>query len=894
MTLRDLGLDFETAYGTKYSLTSMTTMDYVKDERFRIHGVGLQWLDSDDEPVWYGHEETYDILPSIDWSSVRLIAHNAPFDAYILNQHMNLRPAAYADTAAMLRAVSPNSRSSLKEGCIRLWPDDPTMRKGEELAKIKDIWELDPEMEQVIAGYCREDVRLMNAMFRELIKQVPETEMQLINIITRMFVEPSLILDVPRITKFLTSEKERAHKLIEASGVPLEVLSSNAQFAELLEEMEIPIPVKLSPTALKKGEEKLIPALGKNDLAFQDMKAENREHQHIWDGREAAKSRINETRAQRFLDAMLPDGRIPAPLRYSAAHTHRLGGTEKLNMQNLPRKSELRYSLLAPKGSYVYVADLSQIEARLNAWLAGETELLEGFANNEDIYSIFASRVYGFPVNKDENPDERFVGKTCLAASTRVLTRRGFVPIVDVTLSDELWDGAEWVRHQGVSFMGRRQTISLSGVELTPDHEILTAPTKWEPAVNVLSNEAAFQSALSLATLPSLDMSNTLQTKDIGVGGRSARVAGAAPYTPTTQEIYEQDEQLPVTLVQKEKHLTNVGGNTKPQCRTTSKDRGFLIAFRPPFLGAITPKTKRTNITDCEAYKSAKNGGATTPRSSYTFRHSPVGTVLRSIWTGLTTIVGMNRVTSGLRPESRTPTTNERSRTSKPVYDILNAGSRNRFTILTDDGPIIVHNCILGLGYQMGAPKFRNTMLSGAQGPPMDILIEEAIRIVRLYRSTYSRIARNWQNAKGWLYAMMDPNRWGETYGPLTFDKERVWLPNGLCLHYPNLRIKNAQFIYDSVRGTKKTYGGNLIENIIQALARIVIMDGMRAADEYFRGLGHKGVVLQVHDENIALGPVENADEHMAMFIKLLTTPPAWCPDAPIAAEGGYAVNYSK
>lgn len=620
--MRDLVLDFETFYGKDYSLgsTKMTTMAYIMDPRFKIWGVGLKWLGSNEPAQWYSEDEAETELRSIDWTDVNLICHNTHFDAYILNQRLDITPAFYSDTAAMLRALEPNSRAGLKEGLIRHFPDDPTMRKGEELESFKDIRDLTPEQDAILGGYCVNDVEMTEALYRKLVTQIPESERYIMNVITRMFVEPRLFLDIKRITAFRDSEAQRAEQLIEASGIPREVLASNKQFMELLEEMEIDVPFKLSPTALAKGEEVLIPALGKNDIAFQRLKAEMPEHKELWDARTAAKSRINETRAQRFLDAVLPDGRIPMPLKYSGAHTHRLAGTEKMNVQNMTRKSELRYSLIADEDQYVYVGDLSQIEARLNAWLASEDELLAAFARGEDIYSLFASDIYGWEVTK-ANFDERMVGKTS----------------------------------------------------------------------------------------------------------------------------------------------------------------------------------------------------------------------------------------------------------------------------------------ILGLGYQMGAPKFRDTLMKGALGPPITISMEEAMRIVRLYRTKYSRIAGQWETAKGWLFAMLDRNRWGETYGPLTFDKERIWGPNGLALHYPNLRIEQGKFVYDTHRGRKTTYGGNLVENIIQFLARIVIMEAVAKSDAYFlnacdvaKTRGKGGFVLQVHDENICIGPRTNAEEHMKRFLEILTTPPEWCHDAPLAAEGGYDVNYSK
>jgi DNA polymerase len=171
------------------------------------------------------------------------------------------------------------------------------------------------------------------------------------------------------------------------------------------------------------------------------MQAMYPEYKHIWDAREAVKSRIEETRAERFLSAVNPDGSFSVPLRYYAAHTGRFGGSEKINLQNLPRGSKLRSALTAPDGNYLYVADLSNIEARMLAWLANEEPLLEAFAAGEDVYSIFASEIYGRPITK-ANKLERYVGKTAIlglgygmGAERYQATLTQGSPSVDVTLA---------------------------------------------------------------------------------------------------------------------------------------------------------------------------------------------------------------------------------------------------------------------------------------------------------------------------------------------------------------------------------------------------------------------------------------------------------------------------
>jgi DNA polymerase len=105
------------------------------------------------------------------------------------------------------------------------------------------------------------------------------------------------------------------------------------------------------------------------------------------------------------------------PLKYYGAHTGRWSGLDKVNMQNLPsrdvKKKALKNAILPPKGHVIINVDSSQIEARILVWLAGQDDVIEQFKNNEDVYSNFASRVYGKKIDK-RNKTERFIGKTCI------------------------------------------------------------------------------------------------------------------------------------------------------------------------------------------------------------------------------------------------------------------------------------------------------------------------------------------------------------------------------------------------------------------------------------------------------------------------------------------------
>ena len=130
------------------------------------------------------------------------------------------------------------------------------------------------------------------------------------------------------------------------------------------------------------------------------------------------KSTIEESRIERFIHVGARNrGKLPIPLKYYGAHTGRWAGSDKVNFQNLPsrdkKKKALKNAVVAPDEHVVINCDSSQIEARMLAWLAGQGDVVQQFAKGEDVYSIFASKIYGRDISK-KDPIERFVGKTCI------------------------------------------------------------------------------------------------------------------------------------------------------------------------------------------------------------------------------------------------------------------------------------------------------------------------------------------------------------------------------------------------------------------------------------------------------------------------------------------------
>ena len=124
--------------------------------------------------------------------------------------------------------------------------------------------------------------------------------------------------------------------------------------------------------------------------------------------------------------------------------------------------------------------------------------------------------------------------------------------------------------------------------------------------------------------------------------------------------------------------------------------------------------------------------------------------------------------------------------------------------------------------------------------------------------------------------------------GPVTFMYKMIELPNGLALKYPGLQLEEEGVSYLTRTGRSKIWGGMLLENIVQALARCVIGHNMVEISE------KDFVASMTHDEIISIVKNEDVEEAFVRQSKIMTTPPAWAPDLPLAVEGGWDVNYSK
>lgn len=409
-------IDFETYYATDFSLTRLTTEEYVRDDRFQVIGVAVKVNDGPTE--WFSGDFTQTAmwLHRFEWSDHFVLAHNAMFDAAIMTWRFGIRPKAWLDTLSMARAtLGPNA----KVGLASLAEQYGLGAKGLEVndAKGKRLEDFTPQELADYGGYCVNDVELTYKLFKELDAGFPVKEKRLIDITIRMFSDPMLELDIEALEAHLNGVRERKAKLFETSGITKEVLNSSAKFAALLQSHGVWPPVKISATT---GKETY--AFAKSDQEFVALLEHPKEEvQAIVAARIGAKSTLEETRTERFIDIAKRGPilgsvrRMPIPLKYYAAHTGRWGGSDKVNLQNLPSRGaeggKLKRCIVAPRGHVIIDCDSSQIEARVLAWLAGEQTLLKLFRNGEDVYKYMAGQIYNKPFDL-VTPEERFIGKT--------------------------------------------------------------------------------------------------------------------------------------------------------------------------------------------------------------------------------------------------------------------------------------------------------------------------------------------------------------------------------------------------------------------------------------------------------------------------------------------------
>jgi DNA polymerase len=403
-------LDFETYYDRDFSLSKITTEEYVRSPLFETIGLGIK---KNDGPTYWlaGEKRVAHTLSRIDWSDAAILCHNTMFDGAILSWRYGVKPKVWFDTLCMARAIHGVEKSASLKALAETYG---VGEKGSEVINAlgKRLVDFTKDELARYGEYCRNDVDLTYDIFNTTVKKFPKQELKLIDQTLRMFIHPILELDGDLLEMHLQKTKLMKEDLLVASGVSKEDLMSNAKLAAVLRSYGAEVPMKISPTTGK-----LTYAMAKNDEEFKAL-AEHEDFrvQAAMAARLGTKSTLEETRTQRFID-ISKRGALPVPVRYYAAHTGRWGGDDKINLQNLPSRGPnakvLKRAIIAPEGMTIIESDSAQIEARVLAWLAEQDDLVDAFAQGKDVYKKMAAKIYSVD-EAEVTKEQRFVGKTTI------------------------------------------------------------------------------------------------------------------------------------------------------------------------------------------------------------------------------------------------------------------------------------------------------------------------------------------------------------------------------------------------------------------------------------------------------------------------------------------------
>jgi hypothetical protein len=406
-SLELIDIDFETRWGTDYTLKSMSTTEYVRDERFEVHGFGIARQSEGFKPRFIRAPQAYDYLESLPWERICLSAHHMNFDGLVLAHAFHMFPARYFCTQSASRFWHKcETRHSLED--LAGFHGIAGKLDGLKVTKDKTYSQLSPTDLDTLETYTIRDLKIGLYLTLFLARHIPPDEQLLMDATIRMFTQPVCEVDLPLAREALAEVK--AEKQSALGTFDQEMLRSRTKFAAYLESLGVEPPMKRSTTTGKPTY-----AFAKKDEDFLELLTHPNEQ--VRDAVEAkleASSNIDVTRAERLIK-MGETGPLAVCLNFAGAHTDRWSGGNKMNIQNFRSGSKLRRAIRAQRDHVLVVVDASQIEARYNAWFNDQDDLLDLFRRKEDPYDDLASYIYKRPIQRKVHQADKipgFVGKT--------------------------------------------------------------------------------------------------------------------------------------------------------------------------------------------------------------------------------------------------------------------------------------------------------------------------------------------------------------------------------------------------------------------------------------------------------------------------------------------------
>ena len=583
----------------------------------------------------------------------------------------------------------------------------------------------------------------------------------------------------------------------------------------------------------------------------------------------------------------------------------------------------IRTAFIPKEGTRFIISDFSAIEARVLAWFAGEQWVLDAFENGEDIYCRTASRMFGVPVEKHGvNGHLRQKGKiatlACIAEGELVLTDKGLVPIENITKAHKLWDGENWVSHDGVIYKGIGEVIEYDGLRATKDHIVWIegeekpiqfgeAATRGAPLLQSGDGRRAIRVGEDYKPRKKMDeklefllcpykmsrmwkhsmarqgklnnrkvkrMSSLLPAETnstmVGQKANSSKAKVYQPKRSRVQKLWRKRNKIRVSINSRGRSLFNRKIWTAKK-RTRNRQNRQQWALR------------KRQLKICDSYRECFE------QEKYCVNR--VSSKILALCTKCCYKETFKRIKprrnyrrcriSCIREKKKL----ERYRSKTRLYDIRNAGKNNRFTVSGK----LVHNC----GYQgaLGA-------LKAMGGIEMGLSEDELQSIVDSWREANPNIVSLWWDIDSVVKRVVK-TRTEEEYKNLVISYEKgilfIELPSKRRLAYPKAKLGTNRFggesvVYEGiVVGNKwdkiESYGGKFVENIVQAIARDILAEAMMRLEK--KGFN---IVMHIHDEVV----IESDSSSIEEINEIMSLVPSWAPGLILDADGFESEFYKK
>lgn len=923
-------VDLETFYDEKFSLSRMTTEEYIRDPQFEVIGVGMK-ID-DEETQWFSgtHAEIKAWLNQVDWTNSAMLCHNTQFDGAILAWIFDIVPAYYFDTLCMARAKHGVDVGGSLKALVERYK---LGAKGTEVVDAKGKRRLDftaAELDRY-GKYCINDVDLTFKLFSAFVADYfPQSELDLIDLTLRMYTEPVLRVDDALLVGRLEEIKQEKSSLLRGLMDLLDVgqeeevrskLASNPQFAAILKDFGVEPPTKISPTT---GKETY--ALAKNDEGFIELLENSEPHiQQLCAVRLGTKSTIEESRIERFISIGARNkGLLPIPLKYYGAHTGRwclTGDHEVLTPTGWVRiedwdgqairqwdpstkqitwctdpqwltfpyegdmihvKNTYYKSVCTPEHRLPYlkshtVDTVADITALHLTTVVSKVLFVSGMAvgepNHHDaakLRLIVAMHADGYDVRDDKNNMVRF-RFTRLRKIERIkslLTKTG-IPFRTATYDSEpdvvsiLIKGSEapyWLRTAKTLPTWFYQ---LSAPEARVVVEELVHWDGYKSGPNSIEwCGKDYEAAVTYATLAH-------------ICGYRAKLTRVIKEHERWSDIYKLS--ITPTMHVREKRTVTEKHFYKGPVFCFKVDTGyFMCRYKDTIYvtgNSGADSVNFQNLPSRDKKKKTLKRSVLAPEGSVVINcdSSQIEARVLAWLAGQTDVVQAFAEKRDIYCEDATKVYGRVITKADPVERFVGKTMR------------------LGLGYGTGAAKLRHTLKT--QPPGADLTEEECKRLVDAWRKANDRIVDLWRECDAALPHLSSWPRGLKSYSIGKHDvvkitESGILLPNQLFIRYPDLKLSNNKYSYKSRRGVVSIWGGAMVENIVQALARIIVGEQMLRIREQYRP------VLTVHDAAVIVVPENELDKAIGFITEVMSTPPAWATGLPVACEAKSGQSY--